>query len=189
MTVDPKQLIVITGGPGSGKSTLVDSLARAGYARSIEAGRGVIQDQVAIGGHALLWQDTASFAELMLCWEMRSYHLAANMAGPVFFDRGVPDVAGYLQLLGLEIPAHMEKAALAFRYHPQVFIAPPWPEIICQDKERKQTFEEAVRTYDSMAAIYAKYGYELIELPRTPVEERLRFILSRLQSGAFGSAQ
>jgi len=109
--------------------------------------------------------------------------------GRFFFDRGVPDVAGYLQLLGLEIPAHVEKAALAFRYHPQVFIAPPWPEIFCQDKERKQTFEEAVRTYDSMAAIYAKYGYELIELPRTPVEERLRFILSRLQSGAFGSAQ
>ncbi|SFD25905.1 AAA family ATPase [Collimonas sp. OK412] len=189
MTVDPKQLIVITGGPGSGKSTLIDSLAQAGYARSIEAGRGVIQDQVAIGGHALPWQDTASFAELMLSWEMRSYHLAANMTGPVFFDRGVPDVAGYLQLLGLEIPAHVEKAALAFRYHPQVFIAPPWPEIFSQDKERKQTFEEAVRTYDSMVAIYAKYGYELIELPRTPVEERLRFILSRLQSGAFGSAQ
>jgi predicted ATPase len=28
----------------------------------------------------------------MLCWEMRSYHLARAQAGPVFFDRGVPDV-------------------------------------------------------------------------------------------------
>jgi predicted ATPase len=37
-------LFVITGGPGSGKSTLIDALERAGFARSIEAGRAIIQD-------------------------------------------------------------------------------------------------------------------------------------------------
>jgi predicted ATPase len=42
-------LFVVTGGPGSGKSTLIEALHRAGDARSVEAGRGVIQDQVTIG--------------------------------------------------------------------------------------------------------------------------------------------
>ena len=72
MTSDTQRLFVVTGGPGSGKTTLIDALAQGGCARSIEAGRGVIQDQVTIGGHALPWRDPQAFAELMLCWEMRS---------------------------------------------------------------------------------------------------------------------
>ena len=53
VTSDTQRLFVVTGGPGSGKTTLIDALAQADCARSIEAGRGVIQDQVAIGGPAL----------------------------------------------------------------------------------------------------------------------------------------
>ena len=152
MTSDTQRLFVVTGGPGSGKTTLIDALAQGGCARSIEAGRGVIQDQVAIRGPALPWRDPQAFAELMLCWEMRSYHLAQEQAGPVFFDRGVPDVIGYLRMLGLPVPLHMEEAAATFRYHRRVFIAPPWPDIFRQDSERKQSLEEAVRTYEALTA-------------------------------------
>lgn len=177
MTESTERLFVVTGGPGSGKSTLIEALERAGFARSIEAGRGVIQDQVTIGGRALPWCDPSAFAELMLCWEMRSYHMAHERAGPFFFDRGVPDVVGYLRLLGLPVPKHMEKAAEVFRYDRRVFIAPPWPEIFGQDRERKQSLDEAVRTYEAMVATYGGYGYELLELPRAPVEERVRFVI------------
>ena len=55
---------VITGGPGSGKTTLVEALRRAGYACSVEAGRAIIQDQVARGGRALPWIDPAAFAQM-----------------------------------------------------------------------------------------------------------------------------
>ena len=50
-------LVVITGGPGSGKTTLIDALEAAGFARTHEAGRGIIRDQTAIGGPALPWRD------------------------------------------------------------------------------------------------------------------------------------
>ncbi len=56
------RFFVITGGPGSGKSTLIDALQGRGYARTMEAGRGVIQDQVAIGGSALPWSDPLAFS-------------------------------------------------------------------------------------------------------------------------------
>jgi len=120
VTSDTQRPFVVTGGPGSGKTTLIDALAQAGCARSIEAGRGVIQDQMAVGGPALAWRDPKAFAELMLCWEMRSYHLAQEQAGPIFFDRGVPDVIGYLRMLGLPVPQHMEEAAAIFRYQRRV---------------------------------------------------------------------
>ncbi|KIP16302.1 AAA domain protein [Burkholderia sp. MSHR3999] len=175
-----RRFFVVTGGPGSGKSTLIDALERAGFARSQEAGRGVIRDQVAVGGPALPWRDRSAFAELMLGWEMRSHHLARQARGPVFFDRGVPDVIGYLRLSGLAVPAHAEAAARRFRYHRRVFIAPPWPDIYTQDAERRQDFGEAVRTYDAMVECYASYGYRLIELPRASVKARVRFVLDAL---------
>lgn len=174
------RFVVVTGGPGSGKSTLIEALERHGHARSVEAGRGIIQDQVAIGGPALPWNDPALFAELMLCWELRSYREA--QAGTVFFDRGVPDCIGYLRLMGLPVPGHMRRAAEAFRYDRQVFVAPPWPEIFRQDAERRQDFAEAVRTFEALARTYADYGYELVELPRASVAERLGFVLGKLRA-------
>jgi predicted ATPase len=179
-----EKFYVITGGPGSGKTSLIEALHRRGYARSIEAGRGVIQDQMAIAGRALPWSDPLLIAELMLCWEMRSYHLAQDVSGPVFFDRGVPDVLGYLRLLNVPTPEHMKNAAITFRYNPTVFIAPPWREIFCQDNERRQEFDEAVRTYDSIVAVYTELDYELVELPRAPVEERVEFVFRRIKHGA-----
>jgi predicted ATPase len=176
---DEDRFFVLTGGPGFGKTTLLDALKRVGYARSLEAGRGVIQDQVSIGGRALPWDDRVLFSELMLSWEMRSYHVAQNSAGLVFFDRGMVDVLGYLRLIGHQVPEYMRKAAEQFRYNRRVFIAPPWKEIFQQDKERKQNYDEAVRTYDALAATYVEYGYELIELPCAPVAERVRFVLQQ----------
>ena len=71
----------------------------------------------------------------------------------------------------------MQKAAETFRYNRTVFIAPPWPEIFQQDRERKQDFEEAVRTYHAVLATYAENAYDVVEIPRVPVEERVRFVL------------
>jgi predicted ATPase len=170
----------MTGGPGSGKSTLIEGMALAGYATSVEAGRGIIQDQVAIDGLVLPWRDPVAFSEMMLCWDMRSYHVAQKSSGLVLFDRGVPDVIGYLRLLGLPVPKHMMKAAEIFRYNQRVFIAPPWPEIYEQDTERKQDLEEAERTYISMFRTYTELGYELIELPRFPIQERMQFLTDAL---------
>ena len=172
--------IVLTGGPGSGKTTLLEALAAAGHVTSPEAGRAIIRRQQAIDGEALPWKDRALFAELMLDRELEAHARAESADGPVFFDRGVPDVVGYLTLCGLPVPAHMERAAQDIRYDRRVFIAPVWPEIFGQDAERKQDLDEARRTFDAMAETYPRFGYELIELPKAPVSERLDFVLKTL---------
>ncbi|MBK5961102.1 ATPase [Rhodoplanes elegans] len=173
---DPASFVVVTGGPGSGKSTLIDAPEEAGFARSVEAGRAVIQDQVAIDGPALPWRDPDAFAEAMLSLEMRSHHAARALPGPVMFDRGVPDVIGYLRMLGRTVPPHMDRAARHFRYARLVFVAPPWPAIFTQDAERKQDFDEAVRTFEAMVSTWRDYGYDLCMLPLAPVAERVRFV-------------
>lgn len=178
------RLIVITGGPGSGKTTLIEALAKRGHAVRPEAGRAIIRDQQAIGGEGLPWKNRALFAELMLAADLRSYDEARRLDGEVFFDRGLPDIAGYLTLCGLPVPPHVEAASRRFRYRRTVFIAPPWPDIFGQDAERKQDFTEAERTCAVMARTYPRYGYDLVELPLASVESRLDFILQRLGTAA-----
>lgn len=180
MPHDSNRFCVLTGGPGSGKTTLIEHLAAAGFATSVEAGRGIIRDQVAISGIALPWHDRALFAELMLSWEMRSHAIAKAASGPVFFDRGVPDVIGYLKLVGLPVPPHVEKAAQEFRYNRKVFVLPHWPEIFAQDSERRQDEDEARRTHASMVETYSACGYELVEVPKISVAQRLAFILDNV---------
>ena len=172
--------ILVTGGPGSGKTSLIEALTAAGHATSPEAGRAIIRRQQAIGGQALPWRDRALFAELMLDRDMDAYARTEDTAAPVFFDRGVPDVVGYLTLCGLPVPAHVERAAREARYARQAFIAPVWPEIFVQDAQRRQDLDEAQRTFDAMVEVYPRFGYDLIELPKAPVAERVAFVLSRL---------
>ncbi|WP_255406248.1 AAA family ATPase [Novosphingobium sp. CF614] len=121
-----------------------------------------------------------ALAALMLACEMRSYREARSAPGPIIFDRGIPDVVGYLRLCGLPIPAPALRAAEQRRYANRVFIAPPWPAIFEQDAERKQTLAEAEATFHAMVDVYCGLGYELVALPLVPVAERARFVREQI---------
>jgi predicted ATPase len=177
-----ENFIVITGGPGSGKTTLIHRLSQHGFPVVAEAGRAIIRDQVAIGGVAHHTADWAIGAEVLLAWEMRSYREAGAAAAdrPVFFDRGIPDLVGYHPMMGRPTPPHFVAAAERFRYRRRVFVAPPWPEIYVNDTERKQDFAEAVRSYDAVCVAYRSCGYDLVALPESTVDERVAFVLGRL---------
>ena len=62
---------IITGGPGSGKTSIIEALRERGYRCVDEVGRKIIREQVLIGGNALHWGDRAKFLELMLSRSMR----------------------------------------------------------------------------------------------------------------------
>ncbi|EGP54492.1 AAA family ATPase [Rhizobium pusense] len=175
-------MIVVTGGPGSGKSSLIDAMAQRGFRTMPEAGRAIIRDQIRIGGKALPWADRALFAELMLGWELRSYQEALASDALVLMDRGMPDVVGYLTLCGLPVPAHFETAAKTYPYNKRVFLAPYWDAIFTQDTERKQDRQEAEATGMVMAETYGRLGYQIVELPLVGIEQRADFVAENLRA-------
>ena len=175
---------VITGGPGSGKTSLITALAADGFRHMPEAGRAIIQDQVDIEGTALPWRDREAFAALMLAWEMRSYREALAGSVSVLFDRGVPDVIGYLRLCGLPVPPSVIRAAKQRRYATKVFIAPPTLARDLRTGRRKEAeqYHKAEATYHAMVEAYTSLGYELVPLPLAPISERARFVQARIGS-------
>ena len=182
MTDKAPPLFVVTGGPGAGKTTLIDALARAGFVVAPEAGRRIIRERQASGGRALPWIDPLLFAEAMLDLDAAAYRSHTAVRAPVFFDRGIPDIVGYLRLEGLPVPPHVVRAAQTLRYQRRAFICPPWPQIYGTDSERRQTPEIAEKTYRMMVATYGDYGYELVEVPRVSTNERVRFLLEAIEA-------
>ena len=179
--MDPThRLHVVTGGPGSGKSTLIAALAAAGVATSAEVGRQVIREQVAAGGDALPWADEMAFAEAMWPREVAAHAAALATGQTVVLDRGAPDVVGFLRVSNLPVPTAIDAAARATRYNPRVFLAPFWPAIYGEDEERRQTSEVAAATEAVMRATYADYGYALVDLPLVSVAERVAFVMERV---------
>ena len=172
--------IVLTGGPGAGKTAVIEHIAHLGFHCCQEVGRQVIQSQVEQGGKAVPWQDKTAFRDRMLSAEQANHARVADHKGAVFFDRGLVDIYGYSRLEGLAVPSSLVKACEAQRYHDPVFLFPPWEAIFTNDKERKQSFAEAVATFEIMQTAYRHFGYTLVEVPRAPVHIRAEFILDRV---------
>ncbi len=150
---------VVTGGPGGGKTSLITELARRGLHTIPESGRAIIREELQRSGDALPWADRLAYAERMLEQDLRAYSAAQALSGPVFFDRGIPDIMGYLTLCGLPLSPHVAAAAKAARYNRRAFLAPYWDEIFTQDTERKQNRAEAEATCAVMRETYTALGY------------------------------
>jgi predicted ATPase len=182
MRIERDNFYIFTGGPGSGKTSVIEALRAQGYACVAEVGRQIIQEQTAIGGNALHTADAVKYRDLMLSRSIYTYNQVQERDAPVFFDRGIPELVGYGDLIGAETPAYIRKAADLFRYNKRVFIMPPWAEIYAQDDERKQDFAEAVETWRVAAEIYPQLGYELVEVPKLSISGRVDFVLASIGS-------
>ena len=175
----PPQRIVIAGGPGSGKSTLLRALAESGEICYEETSRVLIREQLARAGRLVPWGDLSAFAQECSA-RMRAQVADSARHGRCFFDRGLPDLIGYLSHGGQSAPDAWRTASRA--YASAVFFAPPWREIFVNDAERPQSFAEAQELSAHIRRAYLDCGFRLIELARSSVAERLRQVLRYLDA-------
>ncbi|MBL0370731.1 AAA family ATPase [Rhizobium sp. KVB221] len=175
-----KDLIMLTGCSGGGKSTLLSELDRRGYHVFEEPGRQIVKEQDLIDGPALPWPNPEGFAELCLSRSMHNLALALKLGGQVFFDRGIVDALASFEHLGLPVPEHFSRAAERLRYCKTVFVLPPWPEIFTGDAERRHSADEAVDTYHDLVSTYERLGYELVAVPKVDAAARADFVLDHL---------
>ncbi len=171
---------IISGGPGSGKSELLEALKQKGYRCFEEVARKVIKEQQEQGTNFLPWADNASFSKLVLDRILTEFPYGQENWEVLFFDRGVPDIIAYLQQRGDEIGDIYLDSLRELDYSRIVFLLPPWEEIYINDDQRFEPFDEAQAVYEVIKEIYVRLGFEVCELPKSSIEERLRFIEAKL---------
>ena len=185
----PLRRIVIAGGPGSGKSTLLRALAESGEICYQESSRVLIREQLARAGRLVPWGDLSAFAqecsERMRAQILDSRRMGAQLTegphgGRCFFDRGLPDLIGYLSHGGHSAPDAWRAASRA--YASAVFFAPPWREIYVNDAERPQSFAEAQALGAHIRRAYLDCGFHLVELVKSSVADRLRQVRQYLDA-------
>jgi len=172
------RFVVISGCSGGGKSTLLEELRRRGHVIVEEPGRRIVREELAGDGAALPWVDPAAFARRAVVMALADREVAAVAEGWVFFDRGLVDAAAALEHATGE--AALEPLGRTHRYHRQVFLAPPWPEIYVNDPERLHGFEAASAEYGRLLEAYERLDYAVTILPKAGVGARAEFVLATL---------
>ena len=174
--------IVITGGPGSGKTTLVQRLEERGYIVEHEVSRDVIREAQNLGIEQLFKEDPILFSDKLLKARLNQFSKNLDkLEDLVFYDRALPDVVAYMDFAGIEYPEYFIKTCSENIYD-AIFILPPWQEIYLNDNERYESFEEAEKIFEKLQKTYADYGYLPHSVPVGSVEQRISYILNQLQT-------
>ena len=175
-----KNIVVITGGPGFGKTRLIEALSAKGFQVSGEAAREIISEQMKSGGDTLPWKNVRDFQQAVSQRRI-SFWESVSTNEWAFVDRGIPDQLAFASFRGFEPSAMLKSMAAEYQYFPVVFICPPWNEIYVQDEVRTESFDEACRIHEMICKTYHDLAYRLLDIPLCPVEERCAFILSELK--------
>ncbi len=177
-----QQKIVITGGPGTGKSTVINELIQMNYTCMPEISRKITLDAQKKGTVQLFLEKPLLFSQMLLESRVRQYKDAdQKKASVVFFDRGIPDVHGYMNYLGVDYPKQYKEMSLQHKYT-QVFMMPPWQKIYISDNERYESFEQSLAIYNHLQRTYKDLNYNVIEVPIGSADNRVDFILKTLKS-------
>lgn len=175
-----KEIIVLLGGPGTGKSTLINELVARGYCCYPEISREVTLEAQKRGIEQLFLEQPLLFSEMLLEGRIQQFKKAYEEPdNVVFIDRGIPDVVAYMDYIGDQYPEHFTDACKNYKYS-KTFILPPWEEIYQSDTERYENFEQAVEIQNHLIETYKKYGYDLIEVPKDTIENRILYILDKI---------
>ncbi|RUR05331.1 ATPase [Legionella sp. km772] len=168
---------VITGAPSSGKTTLINQLALQGHTIAPEVARDYIEGLLA-NNHTLemIQQNNRQLQRGILAIALKRERRLQTHA-PIFFDRGTADSLGYFDYYQLEAQ-HMKQACQHLRYK-KIFYCHQLPLI--QDEIRVEDNETAKRIGELIYQAYTNLGYQLIELPPVPVEERIQMILPHIE--------
>jgi predicted ATPase len=181
----PSRLVAITGGPGSGKTSLIDYLGSLGYATVPEAALQIIDELIRERGVSgqIEWRQAhpAEFVRLIMVRQATLEAACTVAEGQLgFCDRGRPDALAYAELFGLEVDSEIRVHVDGQRYL-WVFVLDTLSDFRTRPATgRTSDRARSLRICDLLHEAYGSLGYTPTRVPELSIRDRARFVLSEL---------
>ena len=168
--------IVISGGPGGGKTTIINALKQLGYFCYDEISRDLIEKGIKSGKQNLFVEDPIKFSDTL--WKKREEQYKNSIIqkkyDKVFFDRSLIDITSYLQFIGKR-NINLEKKLINFNYD-VVFLVKPNKKNYRKDSTRYEDYNESIKIHNILKKNY-QIQFKTINVPYRKLSKRLNFII------------
>ena len=199
---------VFTGGPGVGKTTIINALTSKGYVGVPEAARHIIAseqkkvDRAQARGKTykgvLPWTDLAGFQHRVVrqqsLWETLARSKALQGRGKTrpkgtVLDRSFVDPVAYMLEAGMSPKTHPVLFKKLFSKikkagYQKVFVLDQLPHY-ANDAQRKESADQAGKLHNRLFDVYRdmgkRYGFDVVRVPAVGVEQRVNFVLDQMK--------
>ena len=179
ITNDTKQTnwYVITGGPSTGKTTIIDLLEKKGYKTTIEHARHYIDTMHDDGQTVEEIRSNKRKFQLGVLDMQIEQEASLNKEDMVFLDRAIPDAQAYYQFLKLDYDEKLTKAIKEVSYK-KIFILDRLP--FTKDYARTENEEDQKNIHQLIIDVYKNLGFPIVFVPVLPPLERVKYLLNNL---------
>ena len=171
--------ILITGGPGGGKTSIIDELEKRNFNCEHEIVRSLTIEGKKKGNDQAFLSDPLKFTKKLLDLRINQFNkIQENEI--TFYDRGVHDTLAYLKFIKVNIRDELINKCKKIKYN-MVFVLSPWKKIYQQDDCRYESFEESIKIFNEIIKIYEYFEMNTIILKQGTIDYRVDKILSHIK--------
>lgn len=169
--------VVITGGPCSGKTTLIDKLSDKGYKTRREPAREVLRKYREKGKDP---EKNRHEVQREIMEKVKERDQAIRSNEKVILDVGIPEGIAYFKSSGLEVPTWLLEESKQTEYD-KVILLEQIPDHV-KDEVRKEGEEKAKELSEEIETIYQELGYNIEKIPFDDLEKRALMVEEIIES-------
>jgi len=162
--------IILSGPPGTGKTTIIHELKKRGY--------NCIKEINPLHSNKEIRKNKLSISQFLFQKRKEQYNINNNNI--VFYDRSMIDVVAYMNFWKEPYPALWDKVIQDAQYFNQIFYTPVWRKIYTPNKYRPEDYEETKKIDFFLKQTFLNFNYNIIEIPKLTVSKRVDFIINKI---------
>lgn len=180
----------ITGGPHSGKTSVLNMLSERGFTVLHETARLIIQEdqerKKKVHSYVVIypWEDQNRFCRL--CYQRQLVREKDLEGEIIFLDRSLVDNIAYAEVAGVDLGKTIYKDIKDANYEKKVF----YFELIKgykKDDQRKDNIKQTLAVHNKLREVYERLGYNVISVPffngkeDVGIKKRMNLILNHIE--------
>ncbi|MHB1105063.1 MAG: AAA family ATPase [Lutibacter sp.] len=168
---------VVTGGPSTGKTMVINLLHKRGYQTAIEHARHYIDTQKSNGQTVEEIRENKRKFQLRVLDMQVEQENSLSRKDVVFLDRAIPDALAYYQFLELDYDKKLIEAINNVSYK-KIFILDTLPFVNDYARTEDKTAQEKIHFL--ITKVYESLSFPVVQVPVLSPEVRVDFILKNL---------